>query len=170
MEKFIWLFPIIFIFHDMEEIIGLSIWFGKNKGMLSEKYPRFFKDCDDFCTEEFAVAVFEELIVCILFCVFAFLSEVGKFLWLGGLIACVLHFVVHIVQSIVLRKYIPALATSVLCLPVGVFIVIESFLLLGGDFFKTAIWGFIGVVTVVVNLIFAKWLGKKIICKVMNKD
>ncbi|HHS9349233.1 HXXEE domain-containing protein [Clostridioides difficile] len=29
MEKYIWLFPLLFIFHDMEEIIGFGIWLKK---------------------------------------------------------------------------------------------------------------------------------------------
>ncbi|GEM_PF-1065359 len=29
MNECVWLFPIIFIFHDMEEIIGFRIWLTK---------------------------------------------------------------------------------------------------------------------------------------------
>lgn len=37
MEKYVWLFPLLFIFHDMEEIIGFGIWYKRNKAMLDER-------------------------------------------------------------------------------------------------------------------------------------
>ncbi len=50
MEKYVWLFPIIFIVHDMEEIIGFGIWLKKNKALLDEKYPSISKTYKDFST------------------------------------------------------------------------------------------------------------------------
>ncbi|MGN0386744.1 MAG: HXXEE domain-containing protein [Lachnospiraceae bacterium] len=43
MENYVWLFPILFIFHDMEEIIGFGIWREKNRKLLKEKYPNIWK-------------------------------------------------------------------------------------------------------------------------------
>ena len=52
MEKYVWLFPLIFIFHDMEEIIGFGIWFKRNEEMLAKKYPCFGDRC---CFLEFEI-------------------------------------------------------------------------------------------------------------------
>lgn len=30
MERIFWLFPIVFMIHEMEEIIGFRLWFEKN--------------------------------------------------------------------------------------------------------------------------------------------
>lgn len=35
MKEYIWLFPIIFIFHDMEEIIGAKVWLNKHSALIN---------------------------------------------------------------------------------------------------------------------------------------
>lgn len=128
MEKYVWLFPILFIFHDMEEIIGFGIFLKRNKKMLDRKYPFVSKTYEPFSTEGLALAVFEQLVVCLLFCILALITD-NRYIWLiwlGGFIAYALHLVIHIVQSAVIRKYIPALATSMMCLPISVWYIIKS--------------------------------------------
>lgn len=118
MEKYIWLFPLLFIFHDMEEIIGFGIWLKKNKSMLDKKYPFISKVYENYSTEGMAFAVFEEFILCIIFCILTVITEnqYVYLLWLGSFIAYTLHLVIHIGQSIIIRKYIPSLITSIICL------------------------------------------------------
>lgn len=131
MEKYIWLFPILFIFHDMEEIIGYGTWLRNNKEMLRNRFPSLskIKIFDVYTTEGMALAVFEELILCIIFCVISILSK-WYALWLGAFIAYTIHLVIHIVQSIIIRKYIPALATSIIALPLSIYFISESMALL----------------------------------------
>lgn len=119
MEKYIWLFPIIFIVHDMEEIIGFGIWLQRNQKMLAECF---------------------------------------KLLWLGGFIACTLHFIVHIRQSVFIRKYIPALITSMICLPISIWIISECISILECKTEKIVLFGFIGIIIVSVNVKFAQSL------------
>lgn len=69
MESYIWLFPLLFIFHDMEEIIGLIPWYQKNKKLLEKRFPKICKVYADVSTEGFAFAVLEELVLCIVVCV-----------------------------------------------------------------------------------------------------
>lgn len=35
MKEYIWLFPIIFIFHDMEEIIGTKVRINKHSALIN---------------------------------------------------------------------------------------------------------------------------------------
>ena len=119
MNEIVWLFPILFIVHDMEEIIGFGMWLGANRKMLEKKCPFILKTYPDFSTEGMAVAVSEELIICIAFCASAIFtgSKYACLLWFGGFFAYTLHLVIHIAQSIFLGKYIPAVATSIALLP-----------------------------------------------------
>ena len=171
MNKYVWLFPLIFIFHDMEEIIGAGIWLKKNKMLLDEKYPSISKIYQDFSTEGFSFAVFEELIICILLCVVAVLSnsEYVWYLWLGGFIACTLHFLIHIGQSIIMRQYIPATITSIMCLPIGIWIIIKCISELSDGVFKILLFSFLGIVIVALNLKFAQSLIGKF-TRWMNKS
>ena len=160
MSFHIWLFPIIFIFHDMEEIIGLIPWLRHNKRELSG-YRRWIKPYDGMITEGFASAVFEELILCITISITAYISNFYG-LWLGGFIGCMLHFVIHIVESIVIRKYIPGLITSIICLPISSFIIYHCVLILKYSVCKLLFWGLVGIALVACNLRFAHWIMKKV--------
>lgn len=160
MEKYVWLFPVIFIVHDMEEIIGYGIWLNKNRQMLQEKYPYILKSYKDYSTEGFALAVFEELLVCIVFCVLAVFTnnQYLRLLWLGGFIACTLHFIIHIGQSIVLRQYIPALITSIAALPISIWIICKCIEYIDCAVWKIILFSIIGIVIVALNLKFAQSL------------
>lgn len=160
MKEYVWLFPLIFIFHDMEEIIGYGIWLKKNKHYLQEKYPWAIAPYKDFSTEGFALAVMEELVVCILFSAVVAISNnpIISYLWLGGFIGCALHFVIHIGQSVLIRKYIPALLTSIICLPVSVWIIGRCLMQISDSVFIAVVCMLAGIVIVAVNLKFAQKL------------
>ena len=53
MKDYILLLPIIFIFHDMEEIIGFSRFFKKNPDLF-ERFPKATTPYRDFNTARFA--------------------------------------------------------------------------------------------------------------------
>ena len=56
-------FPLLFIFHDLEEIIGMKRFVNRNADMLQRRYPFLYKRLRRFTTEGFALAVMEELVV-----------------------------------------------------------------------------------------------------------
>ena len=49
MKEFILLLPIIFIFHDMEEVVGFGYFFKKNPD-LYDRFPRVMKAYQNFKT------------------------------------------------------------------------------------------------------------------------
>ncbi len=84
MLSYIWLFPLLFIFHDMEEIIGFIPWLNHNQKFLKEKYPKIIRQYEQTSSEGFALAVFEELLLCISLCLISiFTNWYG--LWLGAI-------------------------------------------------------------------------------------
>lgn len=167
MKEYVWLFPIIFIFHDMEEIIGFGIWLKNNKEILSKKFPNILNTYKDFSTEGFSFAVMEELILCIAVSALALLLDIQAlwYLWLGGFIACTLHFIIHIGQAIVMRQYIPTIITSVICFPISVWIIYRCFLTIKSVWWYAAIFIMVGILLVAVNLKFAQkmigWFTRK---------
>ncbi len=111
-------------------------------------------------TEGFALAVFEELLMCIFFCLISlFFDWYG--LWLGGFIGCTIHFLIHIVQSIVIKKYIPCLITSIIALPVSIYVIYKSIYLLEYSFDQVLFYSFIGISIIVLNLAFAHVLMRR---------
>jgi hypothetical protein len=124
----LWLFPIAFMLHDFEELIGFEPWLKRNAGdvkaKLEPRLPAFLtKQIDTILGKtgaEFAVPV---LLIFLLTAVSSFIAvEYHSYSFFLAASACfVLHGLMHIGQAIVLRRYVPALATSLLIvLPYGV--------------------------------------------------
>lgn len=160
MSHYIWLFPTLFMFHDMEEIMGFGVWYKKNKAMLDTKYPKISKTYENCSTEGMAFAVFEELLLCIAICIISICFEWYP-LWLGGFIAYTVHLVIHIMQSIVIRKYIPAVATSMIALPFSLYIINNSIDVLQYSSGKVVMVSIVGIMVIVINLKFAHYLMHK---------
>lgn len=171
MVTYIWLFPLLFIFHDMEEIVGFMPWMNKHKQLLQEKAPLFLRLHDGLSTEGFALAVFEELIIVFIFSLVALIGHhrILYLIWLGGFVAYALHLLVHILQALFFRQYIPSLATSLICLPISCWIIGKVSLLLQFNWAELLVFSVIGCLIVGINLIlaltlgeqFSKWLEKK---------
>ena len=79
MKDYALLLPILFIFHDMEEIIGFRYFFGNNK-QLFERFPKITAVYKDFSTEGFALAVYEGEVVEVyrIFAWYSALDEIRK--------------------------------------------------------------------------------------------
>ena len=162
MEQYIWLFPILFVFHDFEEIIGCKLWVTKNGAAITLRFPKIAFIFNNFSTEGFALAVAEELVLILIICGLTFTGiRVFNLLWLGTFIAFTLHMVVHIGQAIVLRKYIPAVATSILLLPVCVWIAIECVREIDGSAVEIVAYSFVAAIAVGANLFLAHWFARK---------
>ena len=170
MKDTIWLFPLLFIFHDLEEIIGFMPWIERNEKLLAKKAAFILNTHKDLSTEGFALAVAEEFVVVSLISFFALFyhTRLLYLIWLGGFVAFALHLVVHILQAIWLRRYIPALATSILCLPVSSIIIWKASTLLHVNTIELLFFSLIGILIVISNLFFALWLGK-LFSKWVNK-
>lgn len=127
MKDYYLLLPVLFIFHDMEEIIGFGRFF-RNNGQLFERFPRMTAAYKGFTTEGFALAVYEEFIPFfgISLAAFFFPCKVLDALWFGLMLSLTAHFLIHICQSIYIRKYIPSLITSLICLPPSAVILIKA--------------------------------------------
>ena len=127
MREYVLLLPIIFIFHDMEEIIGFG-WFFRNNPGIFDRFPMITKAYKDYTTAGMALAVYEEFIPFfgISLMAYYFENDVLYTLWFGLMISLTAHFLVHVGQSIYVKKYIPSLITSIICLPISVIILIKS--------------------------------------------
>lgn len=165
----IWLFPIIFIFHDFEEIIFMQAWISKNRSYLYKRFPKFSKKLiphfDNITTASFAVEIAEEFILISIITVICY--EIDWYsLWLGLFIAFTLHLIIHCFQILIVGKYIPAIVTSVICLLICTYIIRYTVQLFAcGTIVHHSV---LGIVIMTVNLgiihkfmdIFGQWLIK----------
>ena len=151
MKDYILLLPIIFIFHDMEELAGFG-WFFKKNSYLFDRFPKVMNTYRGFTNEGFTLAVYEEFIPFFGLSLLAyyFPCDILYGLWFGMFLALFGHFFIHIGHSVYIRKYIPCVATSIICVPISSYILVKCALLT--DFnIVTVIFIVLGVALMIVN-------------------
>jgi len=94
-----------------------------------------------------------------------FPNKVFISMWYGLFLALTGHFIVHIGQTIYLKKYIPCFVTSLICLPVSVNILLSCTRIMTFDV-VTILIIIVSILFMVVNLrlahILAQFLNTKI--------
>ena len=68
------------------------------------------------------------------------------------------NFIIHILQSLWIHKYIPSLVTSILCLPFSIWLILKSFTFVEGPSWQVILWIVIGIVMVALNIKLAQKL------------
>ncbi len=157
MQEIIWIFPILFIVHDMEEIMGFELWLKKNRTLLDRKYPKISNRYKPYSTEGMAAAVMEEMVLCLVICIISRFTEFYG-LWLGAFVAYTVHLIVHIGETIVIKKYIPAVITSIICLPLSIWFIAISISTLSYSISQVFAYSLIGIVAIAGNLKIAHWI------------
>lgn len=122
------LLPIVFMFHDFEEIIMFKPWLVKNRAEIKRRFPRLdqtlIKNHDRLSTSAFAVAVLNEFgILTFITCASLYFDSYQW--WFGALMAFSIHLVVHILQWLIYGKYVPVIITSILALPYCIYTCLE---------------------------------------------
>ena len=128
MKDYILLLPLIYLFHDFEEIIGFG-WFFRRNPEIFTKYPRLTAAYREYTDVGMAVGVFEQFLLFFggsSVLAFYFPSRALYGVWYAMLLGLTAHFAVHIGICIYIRRYVPSLITSLICLPVGVLLLIKT--------------------------------------------
>lgn len=146
--------------HEMEEIIGAGIWLDRNKDIV-RRYNRLSALYQNFSSEGFSAAVLEEYLLCIMVTGASIYFDV-YIVWIGAFIAFSLHLLVHIIQSMVIKRYIPALASSVILLPISAILICKAIYAFEYAFLGVAISSVICTILAALNLIFAHYIMKKV--------
>lgn len=156
----IWLLPLVFMLHDFEEIIFLEWWVNKNKLELLRKYPRIANVYNEISTAAFALGVSEEFIILILITLGSIIFN-WYYLWFGVLVGFFIHLVVHIIQWIVFKKYIPAISTTVPAMIYSIYAIYFIYNNSNMEILMLAMWSALGIIIVWFDLIFAHKLARK---------
>lgn len=159
------LFPVIFIIHDLEELIMLQSRLSKNRKELKERFPkieRFFESRKVFeiSTSSFAIAMLYEFL---LLSVITFLSlyfENYKW-WFSLLIGYSLHLVLHLIQWILFKKYIPMLITSVLTMPYCICAICVFLNAIKLSLQELVVWIVVGIFLTIITVLSAFFLALK---------
>ncbi len=157
MREYLLLLPIIFIIHDMEEVVGFG-WFFRNNQWLFDRYPKVMDMYRDLKEMPWKLGVYEEFIP------FFGVSLLGYYfpgkiifsIWFGFFLDLTVHFFVHIGMSVKIRKYIPSVITSIIFIPVSIIILYRCAMIMTFDM-TTVIFTIVGILLMIGNFCFLRW-------------
>lgn len=164
LNAIVWLFPVVFMLHEFEEIIVTKSWqkrFQGKRETLKSKGP--FSDF--ISAESFSCAVAEEFLIISVVTLISYLTN-NYLLWFGLYFACILHFVLHLAMSLFFRNYVPGVITAVLLSPVGAYSLHKGVALMQVSITELVVYAIIGTVLLLLNLMllhklmkpFEKWV------------
>lgn len=153
------LLPVVFMVHEYEEIMMFRHWIDRNREELRKRFPKielFFtrRGVFNYSTSTFAVGTAHEFI---LISVVSFCSVwTGEYQWwFAALAGYSVHLLIHIVQWIVYRKYVPVIITSLLTLPYCIYAFAEFSKITVLSSSQMVLWAAIGIVFTVLSLFSA---------------
>lgn len=148
------LFPAVFMIHELEELIMLKPWLVSNKTILEQRLMkrRLYKviQLHTKISESARALIIAEEFLMVSTITLLSINTRSYNLWLGLVLAFQIHLFIHILQFIILRVYIPALITSLLCS-------IYTFIILSDcrdcfQFETAAVYTFLFLCALVINL------------------
>ena len=154
-------FPLAFIIHEAEEIAVQKRWMSRHHDLLKQKFPRLKPLTGHLAklgTKAFAVAAAEELLIVLAVTALVLIQyEFCMQIWSAIFIAFSLHHIVHILQAVAVRGYVPGLVSTVVLLPYSAYGLYSIHLAM--SLWEMLAWGAAGLVFMAVNLMFAHKLG-----------
>ena len=140
------LLPLFFLLHELEEIIMVRSWLDKNQAALRERFSNLghiIVWMEQMTTRRFIVVAAEEFII----------------VWYCCLAAFAIHLVVHFIQFVVWKGYIPAIFTTAFCLPYCFWAMIKTYSFF--SLYEMFVYAFIGIILCVLNLIVMHMIVKR---------
>jgi len=165
----IWLFPIIFMFHDFEEIIIIKPWFVKNGEQIKARFPKISKRLlpytDSLTTSSLSLGVAGMFMLVCIVTITANLTD-WYYLWFGVFTVFTLHLLSHCLPGFVFKGYVPAIVTSVICLPLCCYLLVLFLQLFKMGFLQAALSVIMGIVVMMATRLimhivmqkFDRWL------------
>lgn len=147
----IWLFPILFMLHDFEEIIMINSWKKKNKKYIEEIRNKSIPFNFNASTAAFAIAVAEEFLILSIVTLISYLFS-SYIIWYSLFIAFTLHLIFHLFQWLRFKKYVPSTITSILFIPICFYIIYKFNTLFYYNFPIIFFFTVIGTIIMIINI------------------
>ena len=149
----IWLFPILFMIHDFEEIIIIKSWQQKNKEYIENRLQKFVPFNFKASTAAFSIGVAEEFVIISIVTIISYVFN-NYIAWFSLFIAFALHLFFHAIMWMIFKKYVPGVVTSVIFIPLCCFIVYRVNMLLHYNITTLLFSILIATLIMIVNIYF----------------
>lgn len=130
MSTLLSLLPHFFLLHELEEILMVCPWVKTNGTAMRKRFPkaeRIIRKMEQMTTKKFTVIATEEFLI-VSVCTLVSLLTGNPASWYCCLAAFSTHLIIHIIQFVVWRGYIPAIISTALCLPYCIWAIHETYL------------------------------------------
>jgi hypothetical protein len=169
-----WLLVLVFIIHDGEEAIFLPRWVQNNSSLFDAMEMRFsfirkpLRLLRENNQQQFVISVLFLLFVITLFTgLVVFFSDIifFQYLFIGITAVFTLHLLVHIFQSVFLRRIVPGTITSILVFPPSLYLWLHQIQAAHLTFLQSLLVVLASVLLFLPVFIFAlrfgNWTGRK---------
>lgn len=98
-------------------------WMNKNRSDFDRRFPRIAQRMNKFMdidTRNFSIIVAEEFFIVSILTITSVLTN-NIIYWYCILTAFSIHLIIHFLQFVIWKKYIPAIITTILCIPYCIF-------------------------------------------------
>jgi hypothetical protein len=118
MDALVWMFPVLFMIHEFEEIFMIEAWWTRNKEKIKATWPKVMpfglNYAGPYLSASIAIAIFTEFILIIVVCLVCAIFK-NYYAWYGFLVGVVLHmFLLHLRDVIKFKGYTPGIITCAL--------------------------------------------------------
>jgi len=116
------MFPVVFMFHDFEELCFLESWIRKNADDLRNKFiGKNWLRLEGYSTSALGITI---LMMFLFVSTTSILSAIFNWyaLFAAAMIVFTIHNLVHILQPILLKRYIPAMGSAIITLPYSLYV------------------------------------------------
>lgn len=153
MKELAWLMPLLFILHDMEEIVFGMAWKKDEPSMKKYTKAKLIPFGTSKDTAGMSFAIYEELL---LLCLSALIGVCTSHyeIWFGFLAGNILHIIVlhMILVPLKYHCYVPGLLSSVLTLLPNIWIYVSAARLLHYSLMQIVLYSAIGMMIAMANL------------------
>jgi hypothetical protein len=116
------MFPVVFMFHDFEELCFLESWIRKNADYLRNTFiGKNWLRLEGYSTSALGITI---LLMFLFVSATSILSVIFNLyvLFAAAMIVFTIHNLVHIIQPILLGRYIPAMGSAIITLPYSLYV------------------------------------------------
>lgn len=118
-DTIIFSLPIIFMLHDFEEIIIIRAWQKKYNNIIKTSSIKPFSHW--VSTASGSIAIFIEFLILLLVSLYSIVSK-NYLVWYGVFFIFTFHLIIHYFLSFRFRHYTPGVTTSVILMPLCIYI------------------------------------------------
>lgn len=157
------LFLIVFTMHEFEEVLFLTKWLNKNGNILKNKFRKrpinkIVKEMDEV---KFGLIVLEEYLLLLGSLIYVVLTD-KNIIFVGVVIGYTFHIIVHIIQALVAKRYIPGLSTGIISGGISIYIAYRMINLYAYHFIDIIEATFIIFSVIVLNLLICHFVVNKL--------